>query len=184
MTNLLRDQLTGLLHRVHGLQLFAQFLAEAEQNYAIVGVTMIDIDRFAYFNYYFGHIDGDELLKKLASLIQSTISSTDVACRFGGDEFLILSPSTSPESVKAQAELLRKQAQAIQIEFSDKIRQEVEQDKRKKVFVGELPDFLSLTLGLAFYPQHGTTSEALIIAADEAVIQGKLSGRNCIAVAQ
>jgi diguanylate cyclase (GGDEF)-like protein len=111
MTNPLRDQLTGLFHRVHVLQLFAQFLAEAEQNHEIVGVTLIDIDRFAHLNYYFGHNYADELLKKLASLIQSTISITDVACRFGGDEFLILSPSTSPETVKAQAELIRKQAQ-------------------------------------------------------------------------
>jgi diguanylate cyclase (GGDEF)-like protein len=127
---------------------------------------MVDVDHFNRFNDSFGHEAGDEVLRELARLFQSRLRAEDIACRYGGEEFVLILPEASMEVAQERAELFRQTARESQIQFGGKALERV-----------------TLSIGLSCHPQHGTTSEALLRAADAALYRAKEGGRDRIVIA-
>ena len=126
---------------------------------------MMDLDHFKQYNDTFGHSAGDELLSGLGKLLKSQTRGEDIACRYGGEEFLLILPGASMEIALGRAENLR---QAIK---------EMHQHHH-----GLKP--ATLSLGVAVYPNHGDTSLDIIKAADAALYRAKQAGRDRVITAQ
>ena len=127
---------------------------------------MLDIDHFKQFNDRFGHDGGDALLRELGPMLQKTVRKEDIACRYGGEEFLLALPDASFEDTVARAEQLQNMAQALDV-----------------VHRGRSLDQVTLSLGVAVFPTHGTTTDILIRAADTALYRAKQNGRSRVEVA-
>ena len=130
------------------------------RKYPRFGLAIIDIDQFKIYNDLYGHASGDLALKRIAEIIRTTTTETDLLVRFGGEEFVVLYPDKTPEEVFEQAEEIRDNVEHAFL-LSDDIR-----------------EFLTVTVGISNYDINGTTLEELITKADKAVLQGKQSGRN------
>ncbi len=159
--------LTGLFNRRYLRDTLEKELRRAARGKKSLGLIMMDIDHFKKFNDSFGHDAGDQLLVELGQHIQKQIRDYDVPCRYGGEEFMILLPEASLEVVQKRAEQLRKSVKHIQLQYK-----------------GELMGPVSLSLGVAIFPQHGQTLENLFRAADNALYQAKSEGRNCVMIAE
>jgi diguanylate cyclase (GGDEF)-like protein/PAS domain S-box-containing protein len=155
-----RDPLTNLYNRRYLEEMLQQELARASREHYPVCVIMMDIDRFKLVNDTCGHKAGDEVLRSLATLIVLHIRRFDAACRFGGEEFVIVLPKSSVETARARAEFLRR-------EFSN-----------MPLPCERMKSPPTLSIGLAAYPFDGIDSEQLLDAADQALYAAKGSGRN------
>jgi diguanylate cyclase (GGDEF)-like protein len=124
---------------------------------------MLDIDYFKNYNDQFGHIAGDIVLKRVASVLRSFLDvNISLSCRFGGEEFLFyLTDSTKEDAIKT-AELLRK-----------KIEEE-------KIILRRQDTSVTVSIGMAFFPDGTTTSEDLIKLVDQRMYKAKSQGRNQI----
>jgi diguanylate cyclase (GGDEF)-like protein len=162
MRNLsIRDPLTELFNRRYMEEALAQELHRTVRNKAQLAVIMIDIDHFKQFNDNFGHDGGDAVLRTLGGFLKNHVRGSDIACRFGGEEFiLILSPSTL-EGAGLRAEKIRDGAQHLSVNHANKD-------------LGAI----TLSLGVAICPDHAPDAVALIKAADVALYQAKRGGRN------
>jgi diguanylate cyclase (GGDEF)-like protein len=156
----IRDSLTNLFNRRYLEESLAQELARAERENFPVCLIMIDIDKFKRVNDTCGHKVGDEILQALATLIVLHIRRFDVACRFGGEEFVIVMPKLSIETARERAEFLRK-------EFA-----------RMALPCAELKARPTISIGVAAYPFHGANNEQLLHAVDQALYAAKSAGRN------
>jgi diguanylate cyclase (GGDEF)-like protein len=158
------DPLTRVLNR---RAFFAKFQEEIERSNRYrhtIAVVMVDVDHFKTFNDMEGHVHGDEALRKLAGLLNANLRKTDVLGRYGGEEFAIVMPETRIHNAN---------------EICQRLRGAVE----TAAFQGQSGSaFLTISLGIASYPQHGATAEALIQAADEALYEAKHGGRNRVVV--
>ena len=157
----IRDPLTGLFNRRYMEVTLERELRRAERRGSPLGIVMLDIDNFKRFNDVFGHAAGDCLLSALGSHILVHTRGEDVACRYGGEEFTLILPDCPLEAARRRAEELRVSIQNLTIEH----RQQV---------LGSI----TVSSGVAAYPQHGTSGEALLRAADAALYQAKSDGRN------
>lgn len=157
-----RDPLTGLFNRRHLDELLAQELAECEQAGAELTLVMIDIDRFKAINDNFGHLAGDEMIRSLADLLLRHAQEGDLACRFGGEEFLLMLPRTSLAVARQRSEKLRREFEALRVTFEGFEMQ------------------ATLSFGIAGFPAHGSEPTPLLHLADKALYVAKLQGRNCI----
>jgi diguanylate cyclase (GGDEF)-like protein len=162
MRNLsIRDPLTELFNRRYMEEALAQELHRTKRNEAQLAVIMIDIDHFKQFNDNFGHDGGDAVLRSLGEFLKKHVRGSDIACRYGGEEFiLILSPSTA-EGARQRAEKIREGASLIKVTHAN-------QD------LGAI----TLSLGVAMFPDHASDMAALIKAADVALYHAKRDGRN------
>ncbi len=122
---------------------------------------MIDIDGFKAFNDTYGHDAGDLLLSRLGEFLRSEIRSSDISCRFGGEEFLVVMPGTQLDKAFERAEHLRTGFLSLSIMHMG-----------KKLNA-------TLSIGLALYPQHGDTWEEVLHMADRALYVAKDAGKNC-----
>jgi len=154
------DSLTGLFNREHLHETLVNELARSERHQHEFGILMLDIDRFKQFNDNFGHLAGDEVLRKVASIFKSSVRSCDYVARYGGEEFIIMLPETPMEEAVQAAERIR--ACVEKEPFSP-------EGKRIKI---------TISVGVSSFPQHGTGEKALIQKADEALYEAKKSGRN------
>lgn len=152
------DKLTGVYLRKHIEQQFAIQMSISRQHSYNLSVIMMDIDKFKSVNDNYGHRKGDEILKALGSLLLSSVRSTDFVARYGGEEFIILLPETDAPSGYKVAE---------------KIRKLVESSK----LLGDEMD-LTISLGIATYPDDGANEEELVEKADQALYYSKNNGRN------
>ena len=162
MRNLsIRDPLTELFNRRYMEEALAQELHRTKRNKAQLAVIMIDIDHFKQFNDNFGHDGGDAVLRTLGEFLKKHVRGSDIACRYGGEEFiLILSPSTA-EGARQRAEKIREGASLLSVTHANRD-------------LGAI----TLSLGVAIFPDHASDSAVLIKAADVALYQAKRDGRN------
>lgn len=162
MRNLsIRDPLTGLFNRRYMEEALAQEQHRTKRNDAQLAVIMIDIDHFKQFNDNFGHDGGDAILRALGAFFKKHVRGSDIACRYGGEEFiLILSPSTA-EGARQRAEKIREDASLLSASHA-------------KRDLGAI----TLSLGVAIFPDHAADAAAIIKAADVALYHAKRDGRN------
>lgn len=159
-----RDPLTNLYNRRYLEEMLAQELARAARENYPVCVIMMDIDRFKRVNDSCGHKIGDDVLLSLSALIIRHIRGFDAACRYGGEEFVIVMPKLPVETARERAEFLRKEFANMPLPCAD------------------MKSFPTLSIGLASYPFNGEDSETLLNAADQALYAAKNSGRNRVVV--
>ncbi len=162
----LRDPLTGLYNRRYLHEFLAQEFARSERSYCPIGLLMIDIDHFKSFNDHFGHSIGDFVLQNVAQAITSHVRPSDVTCRYGGEEMIVVMPNTNLEAAQGRAEQLRLAVSQLRTDFQD------------QQFGG-----VTVSIGVAIHPDCGPDSDALLRAADNALYQAKNQGRNQVVLA-
>ncbi len=158
-----RDPLTGLYNRRYLDTTLARELGRCQREGQPLSLMLIDLDHFKQINDSWGHPAGDEVLRQLADLLESHARLADVACRYGGEEFLLLLPGMPLHVAVERAERWRQDFAATTILF------------------GELAIRATLSVGIASYPGDGGSAQALIRAADQALYQAKHGGRNRVA---
>lgn len=122
---------------------------------------MLDVDWFKSINDNYGHIAGDEVLQVLASKLKESLLEDDLACRYGGEEFILVFTETTIEDAYERVELLRSNVQQI---------------------ISPEGEPLTFSAGMANYPLHGGELKAIIAKADEALYKAKDNGRNRVEV--
>jgi diguanylate cyclase (GGDEF)-like protein len=158
------DPLTGLYNRYFLEETFRRELAIAERAGHPVGVILRDVDHFKAINDRAGHLAGDEVLRAFGALLKRDTRASDIICRYGGDEFLLVLPGMTGEGAAERAERLRRAVAALPL--------------------GEGPPGIGVTatFGVASFPTHGRTFQELIAAADGALYAAKAEGRNRVNV--
>ena len=156
----IRDPLTGLFNRRYMIETFERELARAQRHGDSLGVIMMDLDKFKNFNDSFGHDMGDKLLTTFGHFIKDTIRKEDVACRWGGEEFVLILPGASLSTSIERAEEIRSRTKQLQVPTGTPHRP------------------VTLSLGIAVYPENGSTTDDLLKAADTALYRAKRGGRN------
>ncbi len=152
----LTDGLTGLANRRFLVQRLNEEALRFRRTKKEFSVLMADVDHFKQYNDTFGHPAGDEVLKKVARLLQSSVRELDCVARYGGEEFCVMLPETSAEGAAILAERICERVAATE-------------------FPGQK---ITLSLGVASLPDNGDTPDAVIAAADESLYQAKREGRN------
>lgn len=160
----IHDPLTGLYNRRYLSDALAREIIQAERANTTLVIVMADIDHFKFVNDSYGHQAGDEVLLQVASLLKKHARGSDIACRYGGEEFLLVFPGTSLESARKRAEEIQQNCAALSI-----------QHEGKNIAV-------MLSFGVAAYPDHGQQWEQIIVKADKALYQSKCNGRNQVTV--
>jgi diguanylate cyclase (GGDEF)-like protein/PAS domain S-box-containing protein len=155
------DKLTGLYNRHYLNARLEQELARAKRMQLPCAVIMLDIDRFKRFNDTFGHAAGDHVLRELAQVISRSGRKSDVACRYGGEEFVLFLPETSADVALERAEEIRAAVKELRLEWD-----------------GQALGSLTVSAGVAAYPEHGNDPDSLLSVADRALYQAKETGRD------
>jgi len=167
-----RDSLTGIANRRNFDERFAEEWLRAVRTKHPISLIMFDIDLFKLYNDRFGHLEGDECLKKIAAAADGIASRpSDILARYGGEEFVILLPETDSSGAKMLAEKLRVEIEALHIPNPD----------------SSVSPNITISLGVATtVPEADSTpnSDMLIRMADNAMYEAKHAGRNQVAVAQ
>ncbi len=162
----IRDHLTGLFNRHYMEETLERELLRASRKQLPLGIIMLDVDDFKRFNDTRGHAAGDAILRELANLLLGHIRGGDVACRYGGDEFIIVLPDASRVVTCERAELICEYAKQIHLQFE-----------------GQTLQAVTLSLGVAGFPEDGSTSAAILRAVDAALYRAKREGSGRVIVA-
>ncbi|MCX8083009.1 MAG: sensor domain-containing diguanylate cyclase [bacterium] len=161
------DVLTSLYNRRYFENIFETIFSEARDKKKILSVCMIDIDYFKYYNDLNGHPAGDYALKKIAELIKLSIKGSDIVARYGGEEFILVLPDTKKENAVGLCEYIRKKIKDFR--FKNEERQPN----------GDL----TISMGIASYPEDAETGEELVKKADTALYKAKELGRDRVVTA-
>ena len=156
----IRDPLTNLYNRRYLTEMLQRELARAEREGYPISLVLVDIDYFKQVNDSLGHNAGDLVLQSLAAQLVHESRVSDIVCRLGGDEFLVMLPNTSAQEAKGFSERWRSA-------FRD-----------AHVIIGDTPIQITVSFGVATFPDHGKTSDEIIEAADRALYQAKAGGRD------
>jgi diguanylate cyclase (GGDEF)-like protein/PAS domain S-box-containing protein len=156
----LRDPLTGLFNRRYLEESLGRELIRAQRQNTSLSLIMGDIDHFKKVNDTYGHPAGDKVLKVFGELIRQYSRGSDICCRYGGEEFLLVCSNMVNEKAYERAEQLRMALLDTPVTFEGAIIK------------------VTASFGVASYPQHGDTDDALISAADNALYEAKNAGRN------
>lgn len=159
-----RDSLTGLYNRRYLDETLEREVSRARREGNPLSLVMLDIDYFKRVNDTYGHQVGDEALRMLAKTLLSDVRTEDVACRYGGEEFLILLPNMPLETAIQRAEAWREAIEGL------------------SVVLGNFHITFTISLGVAAYPEHGKTPDDLTRCADQALYRAKHEGRNQVSV--
>ena len=140
-------------------------MARSKRHKHDFSVLVVDIDHFKEYNDTYGHLAGDEVLSRLASVFKKSVRSCDYVARYGGEEFIIVLPEIGPHDGVQAAERIRKKVV-------------------KEKFAGDgEPIKVTVSVGVASYPKDGDDPQAIIRHADTALYEAKETGRNCVALA-
>jgi len=162
----IRDPLTGLYNRRHMQEALEREARRVERRKTSLGIIMMDVDHFKAFNDTYGHEAGDIVLKELGAFLKQRTRGEDIACRYGGEEFILILTDATPENTRDKAEEIRKEVK----------------ERLKIKHHGQTLN-ITISLGVAIYPTHGFTTEETLKAADMALYKAKANGRDCVAFA-
>jgi len=154
-----RDLLTNLYNRSYLSDTFERDVQRAKRNKTHMAVVMMDLDLFKNINDNYGHEAGDTVLREIGKLILTQLRKSDIACRYGGEEFIIILYDALLKEVVEKIEQLRKSISALEFRFVDLVT-------------------VTASFGIAMFPENGEDPEQLIKAADDALYQSKKAGRN------
>ena len=157
------DSLTGLYNRAHLPELLDRELARARRRQIPFSILMMDIDHFKRFNDTYGHQAGDAQLRLVTQILKNLLRACDAGARYGGEEFLILLTETGPEGALFFAERLRARVAEIRSQREQAV---------------------TISIGVASYPDDGEDIEGIIREADAALYRCKRGGRNKVALAR
>jgi diguanylate cyclase (GGDEF)-like protein/PAS domain S-box-containing protein len=161
----IRDPLTHLFNRRFLEESLERELQLASRKKKAIAVLFLDLDHFKRFNDTFGHDAGDMVLQSLADLFRNFFRATDICCRYGGEEFAIILPESSSHDARIRADALRSEVKRLRLQY-------------KKQNLGEL----TLSAGVAAFPEHGSTSDELLKLADQCLYESKARGRDVVTV--
>jgi diguanylate cyclase (GGDEF)-like protein len=156
-----RDPLTGLYNRRSLEERLRQEIARSSRSRRNFSLVMVDIDHFKNFNDAYGHDTGDHVLRLLAIFLQTHFRSSDIVCRYGGEEFTVILPEASLAGAMKRADEVREAVSTLEMSYRDQPLHR-----------------LTISMGVAVYPEHGQDQESLFRAADAALYTAKSSGRN------
>jgi diguanylate cyclase (GGDEF)-like protein/PAS domain S-box-containing protein len=156
-----RDHLTGLFNRRYMEETLERELLRSSRKKISLGIIMVDLDNFKEINDTLGHAAGDAILHELGKLLLEHVRGEDIASRYGGDEFIIVMPDASRDVTRARAELLRENVHHIHLQFE-----------------GQTLETFTISLGVAVFPEDGSTSADVLRAADNALYRAKHQGRD------
>ena len=161
------DPLTDLFNRRYMEEALEKELSRAERHQYPISLILIDIDHFKQVNDKYGHHTGDEVLKVIANVLRNSVRQSDIICRYGGEEILILLPECSLQQSFFIADSIRKDISQIELDYNSHHLSNI-----------------TISAGIASYPDHGSNRKTIIHAADVALYQAKANGRNQVVVAQ
>jgi diguanylate cyclase (GGDEF)-like protein len=162
----IQDSLTGLYNRRFADEVLVRELSRADREGTTLCVVMLDLDHFKQVNDIHGHEVGDQVLQKVGRLLQASFRESDVCCRFGGEEFLVILPNSDAKGAIKHAEILRKKVKRINF-------------IHKGMVVGNM----AVSIGLATYPDPISDPDSLVAAADTALYEAKRAGRDRVCIA-
>jgi diguanylate cyclase (GGDEF)-like protein len=166
-TQSIRDPLTGLFNRRYMEASLEREMIRAKRHETPLSVIMLDVDHFKRFNDTFGHGAGDVVIQELGKVLKSCARGEDIVCRYGGEEFIIILPGASLEIARQRAERINEAVRRLQIEYH-----------------GQALACISVSLGVAAYPQHSDSHDELVRTADAALYRAKQTGRDRVVVAE
>jgi diguanylate cyclase (GGDEF)-like protein/PAS domain S-box-containing protein len=162
----IRDPLTDLFNRRYLQETLEREVSRAVRDNNPVSLIIMDIDYFKRINDSFGHSAGDQMLQAIGTLIKANIRLEDIPCRYGGEEFLVVMPGASLQVAQQRAKTLHEKISALRVELES---HEIQ---------------ITVSLGVASFPAHGSNGEEILMRADRALYQAKKDGRNRISVFQ
>jgi diguanylate cyclase (GGDEF)-like protein len=160
--NSLRDGLTGCFNRTHALEVIDTELRRARRSQAPVSLIMFDLDHFKEINDRHGHLCGDAVLAAVGSKMRDVLRGSDLKCRYGGEEFLVLLPETPIEGAKRVADTMRRELSELTVAWK-----------------GDAVTFTA-SFGVSSALPSEIDTAALISRADAALYRAKDQGRNCV----
>ena len=163
----IKDPLTGLYNRRYLAEMMEREIRRAVRAEQSLGVLMLDLDHFKKFNDTYGHDAGDTILREAASFLTRSIRVEDIVCRYGGEEFVVLLPTADLSAAHARAERIRSKLRELTV-----------------LHQGQSLGMVTVSIGVATLPQHGTSPKVLIEAADAALYRAKREGRDRVVVAE
>jgi diguanylate cyclase (GGDEF)-like protein/PAS domain S-box-containing protein len=159
------DPLTGLFNRRYMEESLEREFSRANRNKTSLAIVMMDLDHFKRFNDTFGHQAGDTLLRAFGDLLKRNTRGQDIACRYGGEEFALVLTDSHLTGALQRAAILRQQVKQLSVEYA-----------------GQLLGAVSISMGVALYPDHGTTMGDVLRASDQALYSAKREGRDRVSV--
>ncbi|MBE0697760.1 MAG: diguanylate cyclase [Anaerolineaceae bacterium] len=156
-----RDPLTLLFNRRYMEESLDREISRASRKNSSVGLIMLDIDHFKSYNDTHGHDAGDAVLRELGAFLKMHIRAEDIACRFGGEEFILIMPDAPLDITHQRAEQVREAVAGMTVVY-----------QRKSLGA------ITISVGIAAFPQHGRSADDLLKSADIALYQAKHNGRN------
>ncbi|MCP3799459.1 GGDEF domain-containing protein [Allokutzneria sp. A3M-2-11 16] len=166
-----RDPKTGLTNATHWNRLARAELVRTRVRRTTAAVLLLDLDHFKRVNDEVGHLAGDSALAAVAELLQNEVQRRDLVGRFGGEEFVILLPNTDPVAAERQAERIRLAVSGLAVPTTAA-------DGRPRLLTG-----LTISIGVATSSRFGYEIDALMVAADSALLSAKNAGRNLVTLA-
>ena len=163
----IRDPLTGLYNRRYLTEMLERETRRAIRSEQSLGVLMLDLDHFKKFNDTYGHEAGDRVLRETASLLMKSVRAEDIVCRFGGEEFVVILPMADLQVTEARGERIRSRTRELTV-----------------LYQGQSLGMITVSVGVAVLPEHGTNPKELLEAADAALYRAKREGRDRVVVAE
>jgi diguanylate cyclase (GGDEF)-like protein len=157
----IRDVLTGLFNRRYMLETCRREFSRAARSGQSISILSIDVDHFKKYNDNHGHDAGDIVLRAVGNCLENLFRNEDIPCRFGGEEFVVILPGADADAALRRAEQLRSKVEEIVVRYLEK----------------NLPR-ITVSIGVAVFPEAGDNPQAVLKAADEALYRAKEKGRN------
>ena len=166
-TQAIRDPLTNLFNRRVMEESLDREVHRAIRYRRPLGLIMLDIDNFKAFNDSFSYAAGDTLLRELGAYLQANLRKGDLTCRYGGEEFILILPESTPEDTIKRADQLREGVKRLRVQHQG-------------LPLGEV----TISIGIACFPQHGKSMYEMLRAVDTALHRAKSAGKDCVTIAE